>query len=132
MSDDQKPAELWPTMTMSAIGDQLSVSRSAIAGRVARARQAGSSQFPPKPHVGKVKPIGEVVGNQRPEPPAPKPSPSRLLVDLGWHDCRMAVSTAADGRHLFCGKPQIGRGPYCSECLAKVSVSRPLAAGQTR
>jgi hypothetical protein len=143
MSDDHKLAELWPTMTMNQIGDQLSISRSAIAGRVARARQAGSSQFPPKPQVRKVKPAGETVCNERPAT-APEqdfvrtiethiPAP-RLLIDIPWNGCRMPVDQRPppDNRHLMCGRPQAGHGPYCSECSAKVSVSRPLAAGQTR
>jgi hypothetical protein len=116
---------------MSEIAEALGSgeSGSVIAGKIARSRARGDDRFQPRPHVR------QIIGNKRLPPtavpvpvpvpvPAPGPKP-RLLINLGLRDCRMPVGAAPDGRHLMCGQPQPGRGPYCADCAAKISVSRP-------
>lgn len=109
MSLDDQLAELWAAgATLTEIGLQMGVSRSVVAGRLARARARRTDDprlaprpRPPKvmpaPRVRSVKPGHEVIGNA----PPPVPPRPRLLVDLGPRDCRWAVGEAADGRHLM-------------------------------
>ena len=122
MSLDDQLAELWAAgATLTEIGLQMGVSRSVVAGRLARARARRTDDprlaprpRPPKvmpaPRVRSVKPGHEVIGNA----PPPVPPRPRLLVDLGPRDCRWAVGEAADGRHLMCGRPQVAGRPYCA------------------
>jgi hypothetical protein len=51
----------------------------------------------------------------------------RLLIDLDWHACRMPVDQrpAPDGRHLFCGKPQVPGCPYCVTHAERVRSASP-------
>jgi hypothetical protein len=53
----------------------------------------------------------------------------RVLVDLGRHDCRWPVGSAADGRHLMCGMPQAPGRPYC-ECHCRAVRSESTSQGR--
>jgi hypothetical protein len=63
---------------LSEIAEAIGVSRSAIAGRIDRARRAGDARFAPRPakkpepaaKARQVKPVAEAVGNASPLKPA--------------------------------------------------------------
>ena len=109
--------------SVSAISEALNTTKGKVIGAVWRARRAGDARFaprPPKPKVRRVvKPRDEAVGNSRPLPPAAESSGPRLLIDLDWHGCRWPMGEAADGRHLFCGRPQAPGRPYCPDCIER-------------
>jgi hypothetical protein len=139
--------------TLRQIAEATGKTRNSVAGAVHRARSHGE-EFLKRPPVRKLKPVDEGVKNRRPDRkisleislPATAPEqvfirtletdipPPRLLIDIPWNGCRMPVDQRPppDNRHLMCGRPRAGRGSYCATCSAKVSVSRPSAAGQTR
>ncbi len=112
---------LWAqNKSLSEIEVELGVSRGTIIGKVDRARKAGDERFSPRPKVRKLKPVGEEVGNRRRVPPPIVARKPRLLVDLGWSDCRWPTGKSTDGRHLFCGAPQTPGSPYCADCKARL------------
>lgn len=135
MSLDDQLAQMWAAgATLSEIERSTGVTRGAAIGRICRARKAGDPRFqlrPPKPKppakARVLKPIGEAVGNSRASPPPPAPLEPRLLVDLDWRDCRWPVGRDADGRHTFCGQPQVPGRPYCARhCRAVGSETLPV------
>ena len=137
-------AALWaqdPRLPMAEIGSRLGVSRSAVAGQIARARrkkdprfgprQPGSESLGRKPGRGpeaQGRPLAAksglsavmepLVTEGRPDSSkaAAGPPRPRLLVDLEWADCRWPIGSAPDGRHLFCGRAQAPGRPYCPSC----------------
>jgi GcrA cell cycle regulator len=121
VSLDDQLAQLWAAgATLAQIERATGLNRGVAVGRIHRARKAGDPRFtsrpcPPKakPKARRVKPLDEVVENSKPLRPPPAPPGPRLLVDLGWRDCRWPTGAAADGRHLFCGLPQVPERPYC-------------------
>jgi hypothetical protein len=111
-------AKLWAAgATLAQIERATGLTRGVAIGRIHRARKAGDPRFQPRPKppvkARRLKPVDEVVGNRRPLPPPPEPPRPRLLVDLGPRDCRWPVGQVPDRRHLMCGQPAVGRGPYC-------------------
>jgi hypothetical protein len=123
VSLDDELAQLWSSgASLAQIGQAMGLSRGVVVGRVHRARLRGDDRFrsrpaaPKPPRVRKLKPAGEAIGNRTP----PAPSEPRLLIDLGWSDCRWPTGKSADGRHLFCGAPQTPGSPYCADCKARL------------
>jgi GcrA cell cycle regulator len=134
-------AKLWAAgQTLSEIEQSTGLTRGVAIGHIYRARKAGDPRFQPRPprspppKARKLKPADEVVGNRKPPPPpVPPRSPPepRVLVDLGWRDCRWATGAAPDGRHLFCGAPQTPGRPYCERhCGAVRSESTSPSASR--
>lgn len=139
-------ADLWlHDMTLNQIAVRLGVSRSAVAGRVARARLRGDPRFglraPGNQHTTprnveskpSLRPPREkrVAAPVAPVAVAPAvvaveaaPRRGRLLIEMGWRDCRYAIGAALDGRHMFCGRPQARGRPYCAACDELVRGSR--------
>jgi hypothetical protein len=129
---DEHLAELWAAgKSMSEIAEALGrgESRSVVAGKIARSRARGDDRFQPRPHVGnkRLPPTAVSV-----PVPALGPKP-RVLIDLGWNDCRMPVDQrpAPDGRHLFCGKPHVLRHA-CSARQERFANSKMMKATQPR
>jgi hypothetical protein len=77
-------AQLWAAgTTLTDMGLTLGESRNVIAGRIDRARKSGDPRFQPRPVVAsQPKPVVEL------ESAVDKPAGPRLLIDLGWKDCR--------------------------------------------
>jgi hypothetical protein len=107
MSADEL-ASLWSeNKSLSEICELLGVSRGVVAGKVDRARKAGDERFQPRLTEPRSV-IAEPAPAPAPKPVAPTPVEKtlrpRLLIDLGWSDCRWPVAEAPDGRHLFLGQ----------------------------
>jgi hypothetical protein len=116
----------WRVCSQREIARKLGLELGAVSGLVMRARRNGDKRFPRRPNPvpkPKAKPPRR---RERPPPEPskpPEPSEPRLLVDLGWKDCRWPVGATADGRHLFCGRLAVGRGPYCQRHCEKAPSS---------
>jgi GcrA cell cycle regulator len=142
--DDQLSAiaQLWSAgLPLSEIAHELGeATRSAVAGKIQRARRKGDPRFQPRSPKPKLRVRGAKVPSDlgeavRPAPPrpiiaaapaiasAPVERAARLLIDLDWTDCRWPVGEAPDGRHLFCGRPQAPGRPYCARCCARLKPS---------
>ena len=124
LSLDDQLAELWAAgASFTDMGRRLGVSRSIVAGRIDRARKSGDPRFAPrsKPVVAPIAPavaLAPPIVASEPVKRAP-----RLLVDLGWRDCRWPVALAPDGqRHIFCGQPAVFGRPL----LSRSSPARQL------
>jgi hypothetical protein len=122
MTDDQV-IDLWAAgTTLTDTGRQLGVSRSVVAGRIARARvkRADDPRLaprPPKPKAPKArkpKPADEAVGNAQPLPPPLEP---RTIEWLETDECRWPVGETSAGRHTLCGR-KTPRYPYCDQHAA--------------
>jgi hypothetical protein len=102
-------------LPLSEIGDRLGVSRGVVAGRISRARRHGDRRFQPlrpKPSL-----LRQLLSRSHRGP--------RLLIDLGWQDCRWPVGAAKDERHLFCGQPQTPGVHTAPSAAARSGVLRP-------
>lgn len=120
--NDDLCIDLWNFgRSMSQVGDVLGVSRSAIAGRLKRLRQAGRQIR--DGNVGQHNKEQRIAGRQRAalRPPANKPivvkataEPPMLLpiYELGDRDCHYPCATEG-GVHLFCGHPARLKSDYC-------------------
>ena len=90
-------AALWPDHSQREIARKLDLKPGVVSGLIMRARKNSDARFPhrpdpapkvkPPPKVRKFKPAAVAIGN------APPPQKPRLLVDLGWQDCRWPVGT---------------------------------------
>jgi hypothetical protein len=148
-------AKLWAAgQTLSEIERAIGISRGVAIGHIYRARKAGDPRFQPRPPrpppvkacVLKSEPLPSrspsylvVTGadpsprDSPPPPPRLEPPKPRVLIDLGWHDCRWPVGAAADGRHLMCGAPQTPGQPYCQRhCRAVRRESTSPSASAPR
>ena len=134
-------ATMWAeNRPLSEIAEAIGVSRSAIAGRIDRARRAGDARFAPRPaklkpepaaKARQVKPVAEVVGKARPANPVwPVRENGYLLIEMDSRQCRFAVnSSASKGElHRFCGAPTPPGSAYCREHKAALAHS----AGDTK
>ena len=114
-------AKLWADgKTFAEIERATGLTKGVAIGHIFHTRKAGDPRFPPRPVKPKpvkarvLKRISETVGNSRALPPPPEPPRPRLLIDLDWRDCRWPVDRDTDGRHTFCGQPQVPNRPYCA------------------
>jgi hypothetical protein len=124
---------------LSEIAEAIGVSRSAIAGRIDRARRAGDARFAPRPaklkpqpaaKARQVKPVAEAVGNARPAKPVwPVRENGYLLIEMDSWQCRFAVnnSVSKGELHRFCGAPTTPAA-YCKEHKAALAHT----AGDTK
>jgi hypothetical protein len=145
-------ALLWAEgLPMSEIANKLgpATTRSVVAGKVARARQAGDPRFPPRPQPPakprvkagrKASPV-QVVRDVANEPVAVldvrnesvavvshegnalRQCAGVPLCELPADGCRYAIGQTTDGRHVFCGRPRLPRRAYCAQHYAEVTVS---------
>jgi hypothetical protein len=129
---------------LSAIGLELGVSRSVIAGLVSRARRRGDAQFAPRAKPERERPsakprakaceakaVADVVAEARPSEPVKPVGPVRetgfLLVDMNSRQCRYSVNNPARGEaHLFCGAVVAPGSAYCPKHRAAL----PHLAGE--
>ena len=131
-------ATMWAeNRPLSEIAEAIGVSRSAIAGRIDRARRAGDARFAPRPaklkpepaaKARQVKPVAEAVGNASPLKPAKPAEPVRkdgfLLVEMHHRQCRYAINSAANGElHRFCGAVSAPGSAYCEKHRAMLTPS---------
>ena len=139
-------ATLWaqePQLPLSAIADELGLTRGSIAGRIARGRRKGDHRFPargprkriPKPAAARprqkpkaVAAAASLMFGSASEPPG-RPTPRAVgpppLTSLRADQCRWPIN--APEPHdvfLFCAAPTTG-GNYCAKhaALARSSAS---------
>ena len=93
-------------LTIGQISVDLGLTRGAVVGVIARAREHADDRFrsrPPKPKTTRVlKPIGETVGNSRalPPPPAPRETGPVPFLALRPGQCRFPLNSPERGPPL--------------------------------
>lgn len=135
-------AELWNSgLTSSAIAQRMGITRSAVLGRVSRLKKQGVitriENIDKRNHRWRkpaevvraprpVVPTSPVIKMMTPKPPKPvvpepvlvwppaKPTEPKLLLELGYNECRFPVRSERDIHH-FCAKPIKQNSCYCPE-----------------
>jgi hypothetical protein len=117
-------------LTLGQIGEDLELSREAIAGLIARARAHADDRFRPRPTAPKPKPeppaksrvlspVGETIGDLRASPPPSEPPRPVAFLRLRPGQCHFPLNSPERGRFcaelVCCGEPVVRSGAsYCS------------------
>jgi len=130
LSLDARIKELLQTdMSYGAIGKQLGISRSAVAGKISRMRQRGEIspthiiQFPrsdPSHPIAKAVMRDERIALKKwvevREVPPPPGTRAVHLLDLREADCRYPMFYTVSRGHFFCGEPRRdNKTRYCEK-----------------
>lgn len=142
MSLDDQIAQAWIAgSTLSQAAETIGLTRSAVAGRVARARRRGNSRFAPRPGPSREETKRHRLEADRARYHRAHPFAGRRVAageapglqfnlplwGLEADMCRMPVNDVPAGRGLdfrFCGRKPTVRG-YCTHCRAL--IYRPVA-----